>query len=62
MRDRRVKFGFSHTNESELLSFFNFYFAFPNKLSALIDTYDDLESGLLNTLLVATFGEELGMT
>ena len=47
------------TNSNELRAFLSFYFAFPNNFITLIDTYDDLESGLPNTLLVAYTAEKL---
>lgn len=54
--------GFTDTKESELLSFLSFFFAFPDNLLCLIDTYDDLKSGLPNAILVSTFAYQYGAT
>lgn len=40
------------THEGELAAFIMYARAFPNNFKALIDTYNTLESGLLNTVIV----------
>jgi nicotinate phosphoribosyltransferase len=58
--EKRMKFGFSSTNEGELAAFISFAFAFPNKFLALIDTYDIISSGTKNFLCVAWALLEMG--
>jgi len=51
---------FAKTNSSELAAFIGYAFACPNGFLALVDTYNTLESGVPNFLLVASVLEELG--
>lgn len=48
------------TNINELASFIAYAYSFPDKFLALIDTYNTLQSGLLNFLAVALALYELG--
>jgi len=56
----RKDIGWESTNEGELAAFISYAQAFPSNFLALIDTYDTLQSGVRNFLLVAhalhTFG------
>ena len=49
----RTEMGWESTNEGELAAFISYAQAFPNGFLALIDTYDTLQSGVRNFLLVA---------
>lgn len=49
----RKQLGYEHTNDSELASFLSFAKAYPNNFKAIVDTYDTLNSGVPNFLLVA---------
>ena len=42
-----------HTNEGEFASFIAYGIAFPNNFICLVDTYNVLESGILNFICVA---------
>lgn len=59
--EKRHIFGFK-THEGELASFLNFALAFPHNFTTLIDTYSTLESGILNTIIVASALIEFGIT
>jgi len=48
------------TNEGELAAFIAYATAFPDTFLCLIDTYETLESGLLNFILVALVLDDLG--
>ncbi len=56
----RRKTGFERTNEGELASFIGYAQAFPNGFLALVDTYDTLNSGIPNFLIVALALKEVG--
>jgi nicotinate phosphoribosyltransferase len=51
---------FHNTNEGELVAFTAYARTFPNSFLALIDTYDTLNSGLLNFVIVALALHRLG--
>lgn len=61
VKNKRTKLNFNETSTVELVSFLSFYFAFPSNFITLIDTFDDIKSGLPNTLLVAIIVEELNL-
>lgn len=56
----RRELGWMSTNAGELAAFIAYAQAFPSGFLALIDTYDTLQSGLRNFLLVARVLERLG--
>ncbi len=43
----------SSTNEGELTAFIAYAIAYPNSFLALVDTYDTLNSGIINFLCVS---------
>lgn len=49
----RGKIPFSEAELSELVAFASYAYAYPNGFSALVDTYDTLNSGIRNFLAVA---------
>lgn len=49
-----------HTHDGELASFVAYAQAFPNDFLALVDTYDTLDSGIPNALVVSAALAELG--
>lgn len=51
---------YSKTNSSELAAFIGYAWAYPDGFLALVDTYNTLESGIPNFMLVASVLEELG--
>lgn len=63
----REKLGFSNTNLSELAAFIGMATAFPEILTCLVDTYDTIESGVKNAIIVylalkkAGSGEHFGI-
>jgi len=62
-RDQLAKEHHHHyatTNEGELSAFIAYATAFPDTFLCLIDTYETLESGLLNFILVALVLDDLG--
>lgn len=59
-RQCRDELGFDRTNLSELLAFCAYALAFPDGFLALVDTYDTLESGVPNFLVVALALHRLG--
>jgi len=50
------------TNEGEMAAFIGYASSFPNSFLCLIDTYDTLQSGLRNFILVALALNDLGHT
>lgn len=44
---------FTYTNDGELAAFIAYGLSFPANFTCLVDTYDTLNSGVLNFLLVA---------
>ncbi len=42
-----------HTHDGELAAFLNYAKAYPDNYTTLIDTYNTIESGLMNTIIVA---------
>jgi len=53
---------FQKTNEGELAAFIAYASAFPESLLCLVDTYDTVNSGLLNFCLVALVVHDMGYT
>lgn len=53
---------FLNTNTSELVAFVAYAQAFPNGFLALVDTYDTLQSGVLNFICVALVLRAFGKT
>jgi nicotinate phosphoribosyltransferase len=49
----RGRLGFTHTNEGELAAFVAYALAFPDRFTALVDTYSTLDSGVPNFVCVA---------
>merc|ERR1719491_1634382 len=49
-----------HTNDSELAAFISYGIAFPDALLCLIDTYDTIESGLINFIMLALALDDFG--
>ena len=58
----REEIGWHDTNEGELAAFVGYACSFPNGFLCLIDTYDTLQSGLRNFILVALALDDLGYT
>lgn len=58
--DWRTKLGFNGGNNSELAAFIAYASAFPERFTALVDTYSTLDSGVPNFLCVAAALLELG--
>jgi nicotinate phosphoribosyltransferase len=56
----REETGWHDTNEGELAAFVGYACSFPNGFLCLIDTYDTLQSGLRNFVLVALALDDLG--
>lgn len=56
----RQELGFVGSNSSELTAFVAYALAFPDGFLALVDTYDTLNSGVLNFLIVAVALHRLG--
>lgn len=55
-----VSHAYETTNDGELGSFIAYAAAFPRAFLCLIDTYDTLQSGLLNFIMVAMVLDDLG--
>lgn len=58
--EQREKFGFTETNDGELGAFIQYACALPRAFLALLDTYNTLESGVLNYMCVASVLANLG--
>lgn len=58
----RTRVGKLNTNQSELAAFIAYAQAYPRAFLALVDTYDVLESGLYNFIIVALALHEFGYT
>ena len=58
----REELGWCDTNEGELAAFIGYAVSFPNVFLCLIDTYDTLQSGLRNFVLVSLALNDLGYT
>ena len=58
----REDFEWAETNDGELSAFVSYAIAFPNSFLCLIDTYDTLQSGLRNFILVSLALNDLGYT
>ena len=56
----RKDLGWEKTNQNELNAFLCYASVNPNKFSALVDTFDTLESGTKNFLIVSLVLDELG--
>lgn len=56
----RKELGYARTNESELAAFISFAQAFPKGFTALVDTYNTLQSGVPNFVCVAVALIKLG--
>ena len=56
----RKNIHYATANEGELAAFIAYATAFPDTFLCLIDTYETLESGLLNFILVALVLDDLG--
>lgn len=50
----------SFSNKGELSAFLSYAYSFPDGFLALVDTYDTLDSGVINFLIVAKILSELG--
>jgi nicotinate phosphoribosyltransferase len=57
---RRKELNYNATNDGELAAFISYAQAFPNGFTALVDTYDTLQSGTPNFLLVGLALHEVG--
>jgi nicotinate phosphoribosyltransferase len=62
VRKYQAELGWHETNEGEMAAFIGYAASFPNSLLCLIDTYDTLQSGLRNFILVALALNDLGYT
>ena len=58
----RKELKWTDTNEGELAAFVGYAVSFPASFLCLIDTYDTLQSGLRNFILVALALDDLGYT
>eukprot|EP01038_Epipyxis_sp_PR26KG_P010171 gene10171-13683_t len=58
--EKRKQLKYTATNDGELAAFISYAQSFPNGFLALVDTYDTLESGVLNFVLVGLALHELG--
>ena len=56
----REELGWKQTNDSELYSFISFATSYPDRFLALIDTFNTINSGCKNFLLVSIALSELG--
>ena len=54
------KIKINHTHNGELAAFIAYATDFPENFLALVDTYDTLESGVLNYIVVAIALNKLG--
>mmetsp|Transcript_34721 Transcript_34721/g.83912 ORF Transcript_34721/g.83912 Transcript_34721/m.83912 type:complete len:595 (-) Transcript_34721:366-2150(-) len=58
----RNELGWNDTNDGELAAFVGYAVSFPNVFLCLVDTYDTLQSGLRNFILVSLVLDDLGYT
>jgi len=58
--EKRKEVNYINTSESELVAFVAYAQAFPDAFLALVDTYDTLQSGVLNFVCVALVLKEFG--
>ncbi|KAL3794626.1 hypothetical protein ACHAWO_007492 [Cyclotella atomus] len=58
----RQQLDYNETNDGELAAFVGYAVSFPNSFLCLIDTYDTLQSGLRNFILVSLALNDLGYT
>lgn len=56
----RERLNYTHSNEGELAAFCAYAIAFPDGFTALVDTYDTLQSGLLNFIAVSLALDDVG--
>ena len=56
----REELGWSSTVLKELYAFISFAVAYPNSFSALVDSYNTIESGVKNCILVTLVLHDLG--
>jgi len=56
----RQSLGLQNTNDSELAAFISYAVSYPDGFLCLVDTYDTIESGLMNFILVALALDEIG--
>lgn len=56
----REKLGWQNTVDGELYAFISFAFAYPTEFSSLVDSYNTLESGVKNFLIVSCVLDDLG--
>jgi nicotinate phosphoribosyltransferase len=62
VRKYQEELGWHETNEGEMAAFIGYASSFPDSFLCLIDTYDTLQSGLRNFILVALALDDLGYT
>jgi len=62
VRKYQQELGWHDTNEGEMAAFIGYACSFPNSFLCLIDTYDTLQSGLRNFIMVALALDDLGHT
>lgn len=58
----RQETGWTDTNDGELAAFIGYASSFPDGFLCLIDTYDTLQSGLRNFIIVSLVLDDLGYT
>ena len=58
----RNELGWNETNDGELAAFVGYASSFPNTFLCLIDTYDTLQSGVRNFVIVSLVLDDLGYT
>ena len=56
----REELGWTGTVLKELYAYISFAVAYPNAFSALVDSYDTMESGVKNMLIVSIVLDNLG--
>lgn len=60
VKELREELGWTDTNDSELYSFISFACSYPDTFLALVDTFNTLNSGCKNFLILAVVLSELG--